>query len=464
MDDKEIQSTLDALFSRGVVDFIDPENAFRKKLEAKMRGEYEQPIIIKFGVDPTRPDIHLGHAVVLRKLRALQDIGCMVVFLVGDFTAKIGDPSGKSKVRPEIDQTEVEHNMKTYLDQVGKVLRTESTVFSWIRNSDWFLSVSDMEPKKGLMMRLGVTPINPRSFLGKALLFENTRMQKKVLGKKEIVNITLRGLLATLRKLTHGQLIERDMFQERLGGGKELFMHEMMYPVLQGIDSVVLSRMYGSCDLEIGGSDQLFNMHMGRDVMKANGMEQQAVMAMDILVGTDGKEKMSKSLDNYIAITEKADDMFGKVMSIPDSAIEQYHTLATFTPEKDIQDIVRGIKKETVNPKDTKLSLAHQIVAIYHGSVAADSARETFINTFSKKEIPEDVEEVTAQSGGKLVDVLAQRGFANSKSDARRLITQGGVHVLETKETVTNIDHTIKTTYTYRVGKHRFVRIVVESV
>lgn len=462
MDEKEIQSTLHTLFSRGVTDFIDPGDAFKKKLEAKMRGEYKDEIIIKFGVDPTRPDIHLGHVVVLRKLRALQDIGCKVVFLVGDFTAKIGDPTGKSKVRPEIEQKEVEENMQTYLNQVGKVLRTESDVFSWIRNSDWFLSVADMEPKKGLMMRLGVTPINPRSFLGKALLFENTRMQKKI-GKKEIMNITMRGMIATLRHITHSRLIERDMFQERISGGKELYMHEVMYPVLQGIDSVVLSRVYGSCDLEVGGSDQLFNMHMGRDVMKANGKEQQAVMAMDILVGTEGKEKMSKSLDNYIAVTESPADMFGKIMSIPDSAIEQYFTLSTFTPLKDIEDIIRSIKKETVNPKDIKMSLAHQIVVMYHGSVEADAAREAFIHTFSKKEIPEDVEEITAQKREKLVDVLAQRGLANSKSDARRLITQGGVHVLETKETITSIDMCVEETHTYRIGKHRFVKIIVEE-
>jgi tyrosyl-tRNA synthetase len=462
MDEKEMHKTLNTIFSRGVTDVVDPEGIFKKKLEAKMCGAYTKPIVIKFGVDPTRPDIHIGHAVVLKKLRALQDIGCKVVFLVGDFTSKIGDPTGKSKVRPEIDQKEVEHNMQTYLDQVGKVLRTESDVFSWIRNSDWFLSVSDMEPKKGLMMRLGVTPINPRSFLGKALLFENTRMQKKI-GKKEIMNITIRGMLATLRNITHAQLLERDMFQERLKAGKELYMHEVMYPVLQGIDSVVISRVYGSCDLEIGGSDQFFNMHMGRDVMKANDMEPQSVMAMDILVGTEGKEKMSKSLDNYIAITESSADMFGKVMSIPDSAIEQYFTLATFTPAKDVEDIVRGMKKGTVNPKDTKMSLAHQIVAIYHGSTEADLAREIFISTFSKKEIPEDVEEIIAKKGEKVVDILAQRGFANSKSDARRLVTQGGVHILETKETVTSIDTVVETTHTYRIGKHRFVKIVVEG-
>jgi tyrosyl-tRNA synthetase len=462
MDEKEMHKTLNTIFSRGVTDVVDPEGIFKKKLEAKMCGAYTKPIVIKFGVDPTRPDIHIGHVVVLKKLRALQDIGCKVVFLVGDFTSKIGDPTGKSKVRPEIDQKEVEHNMQTYLDQVGKVLRTESDVFSWIRNSDWFLSVSDMEPKKGLMMRLGVTPINPRSFLGKALLFENTRMQKKI-GKKEIMNITIRGMLATLRNITHAQLLERDMFQERLKAGKELYMHEVMYPVLQGIDSVVISRVYGSCDLEIGGSDQFFNMHMGRDVMKANDMEPQSVMAMDILVGTEGKEKMSKSLDNYIAITESSADMFGKVMSIPDSAIEQYFTLATFTPAKDVEDIVRGMKKGTVNPKDTKMSLAHQIVAIYHGSTEADLARDIFISTFSKKEIPEDVEEITAKKGEKVVDILAQRGFANSKSDARRLVTQGGVHILETKETVTSIDTVVETTHTYRIGKHRFVKIVVEG-
>lgn len=454
--------SIDDICTRGVAQLTDPEGLFRKKLEAKIRGEYPQDIIVKFGVDPTRPDIHLGHAVALRKLRALQDIGCNIVFLVGDFTAMIGDPTGKSKVRPEIDQVEVERNMKTYLDQIGTILRTDALSFSWIRNADWFLSVSDMAPKKGLMMRFGVTPVNPSSFVGKALLYENTRMQKKFLRRKELVDITLRGFLATLRGLTHARLIERDMFQERLKNGAELYMHEMMYPVLQGIDSVVIGKVYGSCDVEVGGTDQLFNMHIGRDVMKANGMESQAVMSVPILPGTDGKEKMSKSLGNYIGITDAPEDMFGKVMSIPDSVIVTYYELTTFTPEEDIRALASRLSSGEENPRDAKLALARQIVSIYHGEEAARRAEASFVNTFSKKEIPETMPEVRVKRGDILADILVREHILESKSAYRRLVDGGGLYILsDTPDVVSDYHYTISQTTAFRVGKHTFVRVVV---
>ncbi|NTV44288.1 MAG: tyrosine--tRNA ligase [Candidatus Yonathbacteria bacterium] len=451
------------MFSRGVETFVDPDDAFSKKLVGKAEGTYTDDIIIKFGVDPTRPDIHIGHAAVLRKLRMLQDVGCKVVFLVGDFTAQIGDPTGKSKVRPEIDQAEVEQNMKTYLDQVGLILRTDQAVFSWIRNSDWFLSVSDMAPKQGLLMRFGMTPVAPSSFVGKALLYENTRMQKKYLKRKELVDITLRGFIATLRHLTHGRLIERDMFQNRLKAGGELYMHEMMYPVLQGIDSVVLAKVYGSCDLEAGGTDQTFNMLMGRDVMKGNDMHQQAVLSVKILPGTDGKEKMSKSLDNYIGITDAPNDMFGKVMSIPDTVICIYYELATFTPMEDIRAMEKRMASGEEHPRDAKLALAEQIVCMYHGKDVAAKARDAFIATFSKKEVPADVKEIAAQKGETLADMLLREEVVESKSAFRRLVDGGGVHRIDGKVgTITDATYAPEVTETIRVGKHTFIKIIVD--
>ena len=464
MESQEYLTDLNNFFTRGVEEVIDPNGLLRENIEKKKQGMYSNDIIVKFGVDPTRPDIHLGHAVALRKLRMLQDLGCKVVFLVGDFTAMIGDPTGKSKVRPEVDQEEVERNMQTYLDQVGKILRTEAKVFSWIRNADWFLSVSDMAPKESLLMRFGVTPVNPRSFVGKALFYEHTRMQKKFLRKKELVDITLRGFIATLRSITHGRLIERDMFRERIARGGELYMHEMMYPVLQGIDSVVIGKIYGSCDIEIGGSDQTFNMHIGRDVMKGNKMPPQAVMSVKILPGTDGKEKMSKSLDNYIAITDTPTDMFGKVMSIPDTVISIYYELATFTPYEDIRILEEEMESGKKNPRDVKIALARQIVSIYHGEDGAEKAQDAFIRTFSKRETPETMVEVSFKKGEALSDILVREKLIESKGAFRRLVEGGGVHLLggEHGEKITSSGYTPAQTEAFRVGKHTFVRVVEE--
>lgn len=453
-------STTEEIFSRAVGSFIDPEGAFRKKLTTN-----PEKIIIKFGVDPTRPDIHLGHAVVFRKLRQLQDLGCKVVFLVGDYTAQIGDPTGKSKVRPEISQQEVEKNMQTFLDQVGRILRTDEAVFTWIRNSDWFVDITDIEPAPGTQVRLNglkdATIVPGNSFVGKALIFEETRMQKTHLKRDQIQTVSFSRILGTLRRITHARLIERDMFQDRLNSHEELYMHEMLYPVMQGIDSQVIASIYGSCDLEVGGTDQTFNMLIGRDVMKINNQDQQAVLSFKLLEGLDGKEKMSKSLDNYIAITDTPANMYGKVMSIPDASIANYFELCTYTPVARVAEIKQEIASGKVNPRDLKMDLARQIVAGYHGEAAATAAEADFVGKFQKKEIPEVMDEVMAQTGTPIVTILLEKGLVSSKSDFRRLVESGAVTDLDQGVKLTDPQVVLEQSIALKIGKHTFIRIKI---
>lgn len=453
---------IDELLTRGVGDFIDPNGDFRKKLETN-----PEKIVIKLGIDPNRPDIHIGHAVALRKLRQFQDLGCKVVFLIGDYTAQIGDPTGKSKTRPEIEQAEVEKNMKTFIDQVGKILKTDTQVFSWIRNSDWFTAITDLVFPAGERVHLDVEQNGKKisidteanSFIGKALMFEKTRMQVKI--TKNISVITLRSFLWALKHITHAQLIERDMFQERIKKGEELYLHELMYPVLQGIDSFVLSQIYGSCDLEVGGTDQHFNMLMGRTVMKTNKVQEQAVLTFKLLEGTDGKEKMSKSLDNYIAITDTPADMYGKVLSIPDTSIVNYFELCTYTSLERIKEITEQLTGGKVNPKDLKMELARQIVAEYHGEQESQKAEADFIQKFQKKEIPDSLEELNASKGDLLVDILLKGEIVSSKTDFRRLVEDGAITDLNTKEKINDPLMAIIQTVQLKVGKKRFVRITI---
>ena len=453
---KEImnKNKINELFTRGVGEFIDPNGVFRKKLEND-----PEKVVIKFGVVPTRPDLHLGHAVVLRKLREFQDLGVKVVFLIGDYTAQIGDPTGKSKIRPEIEQQEVETNMKTYLEQVGKILKTDDKVFSWIRNSDWFTAINDIGAPVGqklswtLSSGKVVDDIDANSTVGKSLLFEKSRMQTK-----DLFVITLRSFLWTLKHITHSRLIKRDLFQDRLNNGEELFLHEMMYPVLQGIDSFALDHIYNSCDLEVGGTDQLFNMLVGRDVMEMNQKTPQAVLSFKLLEGTDGKEKMSKSLDNYIGITDEPNDMYGKVMSIPDSSIGNYFELCTFTPMDEVEDIQKKLEKGSVNPKDIKMKLAKQIVAIYHGEDKAQKAEESFVNTFQKREIPEEMTELDGR-GKTLMDILIEAKILSSKGDFRRLIEEGAVTDLSTDKKLTDANFIPENGMQFKIGKKRFIKI-----
>lgn len=473
---KELKIKIEDLFSRGIGEFIDPNDTFKNKLIAKAEGKYDKDIIIKYGVDPTRPDIHLGHAVCFWKLRQLQELGCKIVFLVGDFTAQIGDPTGKSKVRPELELEEVEKNVATYVEQVERIINVEkdenngvkinSKSFSWIRNSDWYAGITDMFVP-------GHMPGIANNSENKAKLWQATRMQNSIRKDGSIDNVTFFTFLAVLRRITHARLIDRDMFKDRLKNGQELYMHEMMYPVLQGIDSFVLHKIYGSCDLEVGGTDQTFNMLMGRDVMsgdRENPQEPQSVLSFKLLVGTDGKEKMSKSLDNYIAITEEPDQMFGKVMSMPDSSIINYFELCTSVPMNEIKKIEKEMFDETLNPRDAKLRLAGEIVEIYHGEQAAREAREFFINTFSKKEIPTDIAEQVVQwsepidAWQNIIDFAVSAGFAASKGDAKRKLEQGGFSIDGVKVSeVMILSPELHDGKILKVGKRDFVKIIFKK-
>lgn len=459
------------VLTRAVSALIDPDGSFARKLQLKAEGKYERDLIIKLGIDPTRPDIHLGFAVVLRKLRQFQDLGCKVVFIVGDFTAQIGDPEGKSKVRPEVDQKTVEENAKTYIEQVSKILKTDTEHFSWIRNSDWFYSPVDLVTPENIK-EINIETVTPEgdknkvtfganSLLGQTLYYEATRMQRTHLGRQDLSSVSLRGLLATLRKITHSQLIARDMFQERLKNGGELYMHEMLYPVLQGIDSHVIGLIYGSCDLEIGGTDQHFNMLMGREVMKMNNQEPQAVMTMEILPGTDGKEKMSKSLDNYIAITESPEEMFGKVMSVPDAVIGSYFRLATYTPLETVQKIEKDLETGKGNPRDLKARLAREIVEIYHGPDMAVSAEENFNKVFKEGAFPENAPEVSTNGSEKLSEILVSANIVESKSDFRRLVEAGAVEDVSGLK-ITDADFIPTENMDLKIGKKRFAKIRIK--
>ena len=461
MNNNKNKEIIDELLTRGVGEFIDPDGAFRKKLE-----ESPENIIIKFGIDPTRPDIHLGHAVVLRKLRHFQDLGCKVIFLIGDYTGQIGDPTGKSKVRPEIHIEEIQTNMKTYLDQIDKILLKDEKVFDWTINSDWFTAINDIGAPIGQMLSwvspngIKVDDIDANSTMGKSLIFENTRRQTRQ--NKNILAVTLGTFLWSLKHITHSRLIARDMFQDRIKKGEELYLHEMMYPVLQGIDSFAISKIYGNCDLEVGGTDQTFNMLIGRDIMKINNQTPQAVLAFTLLEGLDGKEKMSKSLDNYIGINEEPNEIFGKTMSIPDELIIKYFYLCTDIEKSIIEGYEQDMINDKVNPRDLKMTLGKEIVSMYHSKELAEGAQANFIATFQNKEIPSDLPEIVIREGALLLDVFVDNNIVTSKTDFRRLVDENAITNLDTNEKISDYKQ-IAVEGVYRVGKKRFCRIVTNK-
>lgn len=457
---KEIE---DVLLKRGVVDVIGKDELLKKLLETP------EKVIIKYGVDPTRPDIHLGHLVCLRKLRQFQELGCKVIFLAGDLTAQIGDPTGKSKVRPELDLETVSANMATFLKQIGKFLicdNKEKDVFEWIRNSDWYTAITDIKPfAKDEIYELTLPDIISKEdvvvslpgdhIIGAAMRWFKTRM---LLSKKEkaIRYVSTINLLAFSRYVTHSQLIDRDMFQERIKKNEPLFMHEMFYPILQGIDSKVICEVWGTCDLEIGGTDQHFNMLMGRDLMKVTGQKPQSVMTLNILEGTDGKEKMSKSLDNYIAVNESPKEIFGKIMSIPDNIMSKYFELLTDLSRHDIDQLLAG------HPRDAKLRLAEEMVTMLHNKEAAHTAREEFLKIFSEGGLPHDIPEMQLPSGEyRLLELVIRSELCESNADARRQITQGAVKIDDTRlnlldePVLVNDDPKI-----LQIGKRKFIRFV----
>jgi tyrosyl-tRNA synthetase len=351
---------------RGAVDLIDEADLARKLA----RG----PVTVKVGFDPSAPDIHLGHTVVLRKMRHFQDAGHRVVFVIGDFTAMIGDPSGKKATRPQLTHEEIEANAKTYTRQAFKILDAEKTVIEF--NDRW----------------LGA--------LGAA------------------------GFVRLASRITVARILERDDFQKRWKSQQPIALHELLYPLAQGYDSVALK-----ADVELGGTDQLFNLLVGRDLMRAEGLEPQVVMTLPLLVGTDGVEKMSKSLGNAIGVLDPPGDMFGKVMSIPDGLLWNWYELLTDEPLGEITARRKRVEGGAENPRDAKARLGSLIVTQFHGAEAAARAQEDFRKAFSRGEVPDDVEARTlpASDGGPAAKVLVALGLAASMREARRKIAEGAL-------------------------------------
>ena len=386
---------------------IVPEKALMDKLK---RGK---PLNIKLGVDPTAPDIHLGHAVPLRKLRQFQDLGHQVTLIIGDGTALIGDPSGRNSTRPQLTREQIKENAQTYVDQAFKVLDPEKTTLRY--NSEWILS----------------------------------------LGMEDLLKIA--------SNFTVARILERDDFHNRYTSELPISLHEFLYPIMQAYDSVVIK-----ADVELGGTDQLFNLLAGRELMEKMGMEPQVCLTLPLLEGTDGVKKMSKSYGNYIGLTDAPNDMFGKVMSIPDELMVKYYRLASTVPVDQIDAIEKGLAADEIHPKGCKRDLAQNIVAAYYDEEAAKEAEAAFDRQFKQHEVPEDIPEFAAdltpneEGTVYLAKLIADSGLTKSTGDARRMIDQGGVKI--NGEAVAakayNVAPESLSGAVIQVGKRKFVRLV----
>ena len=362
-----------ATIRRGTDSFLIEEEFEQKLARSKATGK---PLRCKLGLDPTAPDIHIGHTVVLNKLRQLQDLGHQVIFLVGDFTAAIGDPSGRNVTRPPLSREQITANAETYLAQAGHVLDLDKTEVRY--NSEWSNALGSV------------------------------------------------GLIQLASRYTLARLLEREDFAKRYAEELPIAMHELLYPLMQGYDSVALE-----ADLELGGSDQRFNLLVGRELQRQYGQEPQCILTMPLLVGLDGQVKMSKSKHNYIGITDEPNDMFGKVMSISDTLMWDWYDLLSLRPN----DEIAALKKECAegrNPRDAKVMLAKEIVARFHSTVAADGAEAEFVNRFRQGAMPSEIPEVTVPAGEEGIQIarmLKEAGLVSSTSDGNRMIEQGGVRI-----------------------------------
>ncbi|MEN3328368.1 MAG: tyrosyl-tRNA synthetase [Acidobacteriota bacterium] len=389
-----------AYLGKGTVEVI-REAELRAKLEKSAASG--KPLRVKLGADPTAPDIHLGHTVVIRKLRAFQELGHTAIFLIGDFTGMIGDPSGKNTTRPQLTREEINANAETYKQQIFKLLDPEKTVIDF--NSRW-------------MDKLGSA-----------------------------------GFLRLAGHVTVRQILERDDFQQRLEANRPLALHEVMYPLVMAYDSVALE-----ADVELGGTDQKFNLLMGRNLQREYGQESQVAMITPLLEGTDGVQKMSKSLGNYIGIDEPPQEIFGKIMSITDDLMWRYYELCT---DLSVAEIA-ALRNEDRNPRDVKADLAKRIVADFYSEAEARKAEEDFNAMFRNKQAPEDIEERTvAAVSWKLPKLLVELGLVPSMAEARRVIEQGGVYVDGERRTQSDIEIAISADHSVlvQVGKRKFVRV-----
>lgn len=403
----EVDHQLDIL-ERGAAEIV-PQDALKQKImRAVVTGI---PLKVKLGLDPSAPDIHIGHTVVLQKLRQFQDLGHEVQLIIGDFTGRIGDPTGKSETRKQLSEEDVRHNAGTYQTQLAKVLDMTKTSFYY--NSTW---------------------INE-------LRFED--------------------VLRLAGKVTVARMLERDDFAKRYAGNQPIHVHEFFYPLMQGYDSVSLES-----DIELGGTDQTFNILMGRTLQGAYDMEEgQVAMLMPLLEGLDGVQKMSKSLRNYIGIDESPSDIFGKTMSISDTLMLKYFELTTALSKTELEELRQGLEAGTVHPRDAKMRLAKDYVEMYHGEDAAEEAEQHFITVFQKRDLPDEIEEVSLSSKDleagsiSLIKLLVQLGLQASNGEARRSIEQGAVRINELKLTDIHAQVTPQEGDIVQVGKRKFVRI-----
>lgn len=395
------------VIKRGTEELISEEEMVRK-LENSIQTN--RPLRIKQGFDPTAPDIHLGHTVGIRKLRQFQDLGHKIVLIIGDYTGMVGDPSGKNETRPRLDRKTLMKNAETYENQFFKILEKSKTEIHY--NGEWFAEMK----------------------------FD------------EIMNLAA--------KFTIARILERDDFTKRYKEGNPISLHEFYYPLMQGYDSVAIK-----ADVELGATEQKFNLLTARDVQREYGQEPQVILTLPVLEGIDGGQRMSKSLGNYIGIDDEPNEMYGKVMSIPDSLILKYFTLVTDYSLDQLQELKRRLDDQHTNPMVLKKELARTIIAMYHSNESARSAEQNFERVFSKKEIPVDIEEIVVASSDLpklLVKALTDCGAVASNGEARRLIQQGGVRVNDEKINDVNYTFNQKGKYITKVGKRRFIKFIVK--
>jgi len=393
-----------AVLQRGAVDLIEPEQLADKLERSRQSGT---PLTVKVGFDPSTPDLHLGHSVLLRKMRQFQDLGHRVIFLLGDFTGRIGDPSGKKATRPQLSDEEIEQNLGTYEKQVYHVLDETRTVID--RNSRWL------------------------DALGAA------------------------GMVRLAGRYTLARMLERDDFRTRFAENQPIHLHELLYPLAQGYDSIALE-----ADVELGGHDQIFNLLVGRHLMKEEGMEPQVVLTVPLLVGLDGHEKMSKSLGNAIALEDPAAEMYGKTMSIPDDLMWDWYPLLTDLSEEEIERRRAQVEAGTLHPKEVKAELARRLTTTFHDEASAEAAAAEFEAVFAEGGVPDDIPEHAVDGDQPLFKLIASIDLAGSNSEGRRLVEQGAVSVDDTK--IDDPFHELaarQQPYLLKVGKRRFARVKV---
>lgn len=392
------------IIKRGAVEII-PEEELVKKIEKSIKTSKQ--LNIKLGCDPSRPDLHIGHSVVIRKLAQFQELGHQAILIIGDFTGMIGDPSGRNATRPALSLEQTRINGESYFEQASKILHREKTKI--VYNSDW---------------------------LGK-MSFED--------------------VIKLASKYTVARMIERDDFTKRFKSGEPISIHEFLYPLAQAMDSVAIES-----DVELGGTDQKFNLLVGRDIQREFGMEPQVILTMPLLVGTDGVEKMSKSYDNYIGISDEPSQIFGRTLSIPDNLIYNYFELATNVSNQKLGEVKTQLENGSVNPRDLKRELARTLVSMYHNHEAAEIAQTEFDNIFINKGLPDEIEEfkVGINQEINILDLIVLVNFAPSKGEARRLVTQGGVSI--DGEKISDVQYQVKiiSGMILKVGKRKFIKLI----